>query len=299
MRVFVTGAGGFIGTHVVRNLAADRHQVVAVDRNQVALDRLGAAAPGVDRQALDLDDVEQVAAALTAFRPEAMIHLAWYADPADYLTAPANVASLAMTTRLVEAALSAGCAKLVMAGTCVEYAARDRPLRESDAVDPATLYAACKHAAWLVARALAAARGAELAWARIFHLHGPGESDRRLIPWVARELRAGNAVELTDGTQVRDHLHVADVAAGLTALLAPGAAGVYNVCSGEPVTLRQVLETVADIVGGKPLLKFGVRPHRAGEVMMLAGDSGRLRQLGWAPRFGLRDGLADALQPRV
>ena len=65
------------------------------------------------------------------------------------------------------------------------------------------------------------------------------------------------------------------------------------------MTLRRVLESVGDIVGRKDLLQFGARPHRPGEIMFLAGDSRRLRALGWAPRFGLEDGLADALGARA
>lgn len=295
MRVLVTGAGGFVGSNVVRALAG-HHDVVAVDRNPDALARVAAATPAAATEALDLADAARVMACLGTTRPDALVHLAWYADPADYLTSHANLASLAMTNAFLEAALAAGCRKLVVGGSCVEYAVANRPLVESDPADPRTLYAACKHAAWHVARRLAAEAGAELAWARIFHLHGPGEDPRRLIPWVARQLASGTAVDLTDGTQVRDHLHVADVAAGLAALLAPGASGIFNVCSGQPVTLRQVLETLADVVGGKPLLRFGARPHRAEETMFLAGDASRLRDLGWTPRFGLRDGLADAVR---
>jgi nucleoside-diphosphate-sugar epimerase len=296
MRIVVTGAGGFIGAVVVDELLAAGHEVVAVDRAPGRLAHRPAGAVG--RPVLEIGDLGDPAWAGDLVRrvpPEALIHLAWYADPNDYLTSPENVASLAMTTAFIRAAIGAGCRKAVLAGSCVEYATADRPLRETDPVVPRTLYAACKHAAGIVAGALAAPAGAELAWARIFHLHGPGESERRLIPWVARELRAGRPVELTDGTQIRDHLHVADVARGLVALLQPGAAGEYNVSSGEPVSLRRVLETVGDIVGGKHLLKFGARPHRPGETMFLAGDSGRLRALGWTPRFGLRDGLENAL----
>jgi len=249
----------------------------------------------VTTRVADLDDDVATRSALTEARPDAIIHMAWYADPRDYLTSPRNLASLATTTRFVEAALGGGCRKLVIAGSCVEYAPRDRPLVEDDPAGPATLYGACKHAAWIVSRTLAAAAGAELSWARIFHLHGPHEDPARLIPWVARELRAGRAVDLTDGTQVRDHLHVVDVASGLVTLLGPGASGIYNVSSGQPVTLRQVLETVGEIVGGTALLRFGARPHRQGETMFLAGDPGRLRALGWLPRFGLDDGLRDAL----
>lgn len=298
MRIMVTGAAGFVGSHVIRRLQSDRHHVIAVDRATAVLAQTAqeSSPSTISAHAVDLADLDGLCDFLKAERPEGLIHLAWYADPADYLTSHLNLASLSMTNALVDAALAAGCRKVVIGGSCVEYAVRDRLLVESDVADPRTLYAACKHAAWFVARALAAEAGAELAWARIFHVHGPGEDRRRLLPWVASQLRAGVAVELTDGTQIRDHLHVADVANGLVALLAPGAAGIYNICSGEPVTLRRVLETVAEIVGGEHQLKFGARPHRTDETMFLAGDPTRLRALGWAPQFTLREGLEDALR---
>jgi dTDP-6-deoxy-L-talose 4-dehydrogenase (NAD+) len=294
MKVGVTGAGGFIGSHVVERLLADGHDVIALDRAATAFGRLERWGDRVSRVVLDLE-AAPARPLLERERPEAILHLAWYADPVDYLTSSANLGSVTATLAMVEAALAAGCRKLVMTGSGVEYAPQDRMVRETDPADPRTLYASCKHATWLVARALCAAAGAELAWARIFHLHGPGEDARRLIPWVASELQQGRAVDLTDGTQVRDHLHVADVASGLTSLLAPGAAGLYNVSSGEPVPLRRVLETVGRLVGRPELLRFGARPHRPQEIMFLAGDSSRLRATGWKPRFELEDGLENAL----
>ena len=296
MKVLVTGANGFIGSEVVRTLVEAGHEVVALDRPAASAERLTAVADRIERVAIDLDESPAVRALVEAARPAALIHLAWYANPVDYLVSHANLASLSATARLVEAVLAAGCRKLVLAGSCVEYQPHDRALREDDPLDPGTLYGACKQAAWLVTKALAASAGAELAWARVFHLHGPGEDPRRLIQWVASELRAGRPVELTDGSQVRDHLHVADVASGLVTLLAAGASGAYNVCSGEPVALKKVLQTVGEIVGRPELLRFGARPHRQGEMMFLAGDSRRLRSLGWKARFGLEDGLADAIR---
>jgi len=295
MRVLVTGACGFIGSQVVKKLLADGHEVVAVDRRQDLLARLAPGDPRLVPAAGDLDDIPATRTLLADTTPDALVHLAWYARPDDYLVSHENLTSLNMTVRLIQAALAVGCRKLVLAGTCVEYATVGRPLTEDDPVDPRSLYGGCKHAAWWVTRSLATAAGAELSWARVFHLHGPGEDATRLIPWVARELRAGRPVELTDGTQVRDHLHVSDVAAGFVTLLARGTSGVFNLCSGQPVTLRQVLETVGEIVGRRDLLRFGARPHRPGEAMFLAGDSSRLRALSWRPRFGLRDGLLDAL----
>jgi nucleoside-diphosphate-sugar epimerase len=298
MRVLVTGAGGFVGLHVVRRLLADRHEVVAVDRSSEHLSRIVAETPGVSPVTVNLDDTDAVRDLLRKTTPDALIHLAWYANPSDYLTSHLNLASLAMTTALVDATLSVGCRKLVLVGSCAEYAPQNRPVVESDLVDARTLYAACKHSAWHIARVMAAEANAELAWSRIFHIHGPGEDQRRLIPWVAGQIGAGIPVSLTDGTQMRDHLHVSDVAAALVAMLGPGATGIYNVCSGQPVSLRSVLEVVGEIVGRQDLLKFGTLPHRPNDARYLAGDPGRLRALGWAPRFGLRDGLVDALRGR-
>lgn len=297
MRVLVTGAGGFVGTHLIGQLAAAGHEVVALYRSEEGRARREPARPGIVSAVVDLNHADRVAACLAEHRPEALFHLAWYANPADYLVSRENLASLTATSGLVESALASGCGTFVMAGSCAEYARKDRILTEEDPVDPQTLYGACKHAAWLVARALAAAAGARLVWGRVFHLHGPGEDGRRLIPWVAEQVRAGRAVDLTDGTQVRDHLHVADVASGLLTLLSAPSSGIYNICSGEPVSLRHVLEIVGELAGDTSLLRFGARSHRPGEAMFLAGDSARLRQLGWAPRFGLRDGLADGLRP--
>jgi dTDP-6-deoxy-L-talose 4-dehydrogenase (NAD+) len=292
MRALVTGGAGFIGREVVRLLVEQGHDVTCAVRTPT---RPAAHEPAARVAALDLDDAAATAALLDDVRPEAVVHLAWYAHPRDYLTSTKNLASLRATTALAELVAARGIPKFVGAGSCVEYAPSDRARREDDPCAPASLYGACKHAAWLALRALFEGGATELAWGRIFHLHGPREAPERLLPWIAGRLRAGDPVELTDGVQVRDHLHVEDVARGLVALLQPGARGAYNVCSGEPVTLRRVIEALASLTGGAPLLRFGARPHRPGEIMHLAGSSDRLRGLGWSPRHTLEGGLRDAL----
>jgi len=151
-----------------------------------------------------------------------------------------------------------------------------------------------------VTRALGARSGAETAWARVFHLYGPGEDSSRLVPSVTAALRRGVPADVTAGEQTRDYMHVADAAAGIVTLARPGVAGVVNVCSGEARTLRQVLETLGRLVGKADLVRIGARPYAAGETMYLAGSADRLRSLGWAPCFPtLEAGLRDTLEPHL
>ncbi len=244
---------------------------------------------------VDLDDPSAIEALARGARASLAIHMAWYAEPTTYLRSSRNMDSLAMSARLAKALYEHGCGKILGAGTCAEYAANDRPQVETDPIAPRSLYGVCKRAACTAIEALATEEKKEFAWARIFHIHGPGDSRARLIPSIVAQLRRGAVVELTDGTQVRDHLHVSDVGTAIAAIALGEARGVVNVCSGEPVTLRRVVEIVADVVGRPDLLRFGVRARSAGEATFLAGDATRIRQLGWRPRFSLEEGLRDAV----
>ncbi len=296
MRVLVTGAAGFIGSHVARALVTRGDDVLALLRTGTSRRRIGDL---VDRMRIDearLDEPEQVTQVLDRFRPEAVIHLAWYAHPHDYLSSGENVRSLATTNFFAERVFASGCRKFVGVGSCAEYSSKPSPRRESDRTEPMTLYGACKRAASLVVGGLGRAAQAEVAWARIFHVHGRDEDPARLVTRVAAALARGEAVELSPGDQVRDHLHVTDVAAALAHLTGPNRAGSFNVCSGEGVTLKDVLTTVGEILGRPELLRFGARPYAADEEHYLVGDPTRLRQTGWLPALpDLRTGLADAV----
>ncbi len=265
--------------------------VVAVDRPGARRDRLVGCGARVRCVETELGAPGAAAALVASQRPAHLVHLAWHAAPEDYLASRENLRSLAATTELVAAAVDAGCARIVAAGTCLEYAASDTAHLESDAAGPDTLYAACKHAAHVVCEPLAASQGG-LVWARIFHLHGPGEDPRRLVPMVAARLRSGEPVDLSGGEQLRDYLRVEDVADALATLALSQAIGVANVCSGMPMSLRVLLAAIGERIGRPELLRFGRLPYRADDRMCIAGEPAALRALGWRPRFAT---LASAL----
>ncbi len=256
--------------------------------------------------AADLLDDRQARALVQELAPGHLVHLAWYAEHGRFWTAPENADWVAATLRLLSCFAAAGGRRAVIAGSCAEYdwghdyercRELDGPHGPATPLRPSTMYGVAKHAAHSVCEAYALASGVSLAWARVFLLYGPGEDPRRLVPSVARSLLAGERAQSTDGAQIRDLMHVEDVAAGIVALLASGVEGPVNVASGEGVAIRTVLELLADACERPELLRLGALPRREGEPQRLVAATERLREeVGFNGRIALADGLRQSVE---
>lgn len=305
MTVLVTGANGFVGSHVVRQLLASDVNVLALVRPGSSLARLQGQEKRLEKRLeerlqivrSDLADAGELQSQLKALKPDACIHLAWYAVPGKYLDAPENLDSLRDSLALVEALGVSGCRHMVGVGTCFEYEIGSAMLREDSSTGPRTLYAAAKLAFSIVAARRLAQLGIGMAWARLFYMYGPYEDERRLVPAAIRALSAGREFPTTTGEQVRDYMHVEDVASGICALSRSSLTGTFNVCSGQPVTVASIVGTVGELLGRPDLIRFGAIPNGEFDPMFVGGDNGRLRtETPWAPKYQLRDGLAAAVQ---
>ena len=295
-QVLVTGGAGFIGSHLVRDLVTQGHDVAMLVRPTTSLHPLGDLAGSVRLVEGELADPAQVLAALAPWKPEACAHLAWFGDPRTYLSSPENLTELVASLAFISGLLEAGCDRVLVTGTCAEYEPSDAPLTERSLTGPRTLYAAAKLSLLMLSSQLAAQSGARLAWARIFHLYGPFEHEARLVPALIRSLLAGREFAATAGDQVRDYTHVADVASALRLLLESGADGAFNVCSGTPTTVKSLITTAAEIIGRPELVRFGAVASRAWDPPVLCGDNGHLVQrTGWQPAYQLQDGLEQTI----
>jgi nucleoside-diphosphate-sugar epimerase len=151
---------------------------------------------------------------------------------------------------------------------------------------------------------LASAAGMSFAWARLFYLFGPRENEKRLVSSVCRSLLAGDPVLLTPGEQVRDFLHVEDVALALSAITRSDLVGAVNVGSGVPVTVAGLARRLGEQAGRPDLIRLGALPYAAGDPPFICADSRRLRtQTDWVPRWDLDGALRATLdwwrEPRV
>ena len=295
MNVFVTGASGFIGAHLTRALLAKGHEVGVLARPGNALHRLGGVRRSIRVMPGDLGDAEALRRGLSDFRPEGCIHLAWHAEPGAYLHAAENIHSLSASLTLFSELIRSGCRRIVGAGTCFEYDTAAGCLTEDSPVRPQSLYAAAKLSCCLMGQQIAARAGVQFAWGRIFYPYGPQEDECRLPPAAIRALTLGTPFLTTAGEQVRDYIYVADVAEAFCVLLEKGAGGVFNVSSGRPVSVRQVVTTIATLIGRLELVQFGALPYRAWEPPMICGANTQLQNLGWQPRYSLEEGMAETI----
>jgi len=245
----------------------------------------------------DLVHVAEHRPTFERFRPETCIHLAWYAEPGKYLHSLENIPVLAGSLTLLNELIRTGCGQFVMAGTCAEYDTDVGYLREGGPTNPKTVYAATKLGLNVVARNVAQTAGVNLAWARLFYLYGPYEDERRLVPALILSLLHDRPFDATKGEQIRDYLHVADVASALWALVERRVTGTVNVASGVPLTIRQVMETIGSIIDRTDLIRFGALPYRDWEPMFICGDNGRLMEnTTWVPQYDLEQGLRHTVE---
>lgn len=271
--VLLTGATGFVGRQVLRALARRGVRVRAVTREGRQLQPDPALESVVGTPDLFAEGPAWWAAACRGI--DTVIHAAWYVEPGHYLQSPRNLDCLQGTLAMARAAQAAGVRRLVGIGTCFEYELTGGKLSTATPLAPLTAYAGAKAAAFLALRQHLPQAGVEFAWCRLFYLHGEGEDPRRLVPYLRAQLARGEPAELTQGRQVRDFLDVAEAGRLIAGVALSDVRGAFNVCSGEPVTVRELAGRIAAEYGRPDLLRFGARPDNLVDPPFVVGVPGQ------------------------
>lgn len=294
-RVVVLGATGFIGRWVTRALRDAGAEVHLVAR-AAGLDAAGGSHPH------DLTDLDGTRALIRRLAPAVVFNLAGYGvDPAEKREGDAARAGVlnaelpaAVATALAAVPSAWPGARLVHAGSILEYGPIGGALREDRAPRPAGLYAETKLAGTLALADQSRRTGLRAVTARLAQVYGPGEQEGRLLPALLAARRTGRLEPLSAGTQRKDFTYVEDVAAGLLVLgrQRPEPGEVVNLATGRLTTVRDFALEAARVLPLDPgLLRFE-RPVPAGELEHDPVPIDRLRELtGWVPPTGIAEGI--------
>ncbi|HEX5386212.1 MAG TPA: NAD-dependent epimerase/dehydratase family protein [Gemmatimonadales bacterium] len=305
-RVLVTGAAGFIGSHLIAALATRGDEVVGIDNfdpfypramKERNLREVGHR-PGLCLHEIDMLDVDAVAAHLTP--DTVLVHLAAKAGVRPSLADPVGYArtNVAGTAAVLEAARRAGTERIVFGSSSSVYGdSTPVPFREdATAIDPVSPYAATKRAGELLVSALAPIHGFRVAALRFFTVYGPRQRPDLAIHAFARRMAAGQPLTLFgDGTQARDYTYCDDIVDGVVAAVdwtATARVGmdVFNLGGSRPMPLGTLVAELSEALGMRP--EVGWAPMQPGDVQRTCADPSKARAaLGFEARTEFGDGI--------
>jgi nucleoside-diphosphate-sugar epimerase len=296
VKVLITGVTGFIGSHVARLALAQGHEVAAVVSPGSARWRIRDLVSRLTLIEQDLGEVDRLRKRLAGGRPDLCLHLAWRGWSGSLATVEENITSLSASLEFMRAVAELGCPRFVAAGTCFEYDTTHPLLTETTPTQPHDLYGTCKRALFQVAEQFSRLTKMAIAWPRIFYSYGPYEDRRRLVPSIVLALLRGEPAATTSGEQVRDYLHVEDIASAIWTVALSDFTGAVNIASGTPITLKTIIHEIGRRMGCVDRLQIGALPYREGEPMLIRADASLLRtRFAWTPRFDLETGIAQTI----
>jgi nucleoside-diphosphate-sugar epimerase len=292
-KVLLTGASGFIGRHCIPFLQQAGFEVYGVSSEKQPDFNLG-----IKWYRADLLNNDAVSEVLKAVKPTHLLHLAWSVNPSFIKNSEINLQWVSASLHLIHEFVNHNGQRAVCAGTCFEYDWNYNYCSESiTPLVPATLYGTCKHSLNLMIDNFSIQTGLSFAWARIFFLYGPFEHPQRLVAYVINSLLRSSIANCSSGIQARDYLFVEDVADSLVELLKSDIKGPINIASGIPVTVKYIVQTIAQQMSNVDSIKFQPEMNLEENVPYLYGDTRRLTQeLKWKPQFDLERGIEKTIR---
>jgi nucleoside-diphosphate-sugar epimerase len=289
MRIFVTGASGFIGQAFCRSAVGRGHQVLGLCRHAEK-----PLPPGCEQACGTLESIPW--SRIEQFKPEVALHLAWIATPGVYLTSPENEILAEQSRRLFSGLAKCGVKHLAGVGTCIEYAASDSPLDElRSPLGPGYPYSQCKVALFQWLKEYCAGASLPWTWFRVFFPYGPGEHPGRLPTHIVNQLRRGHRVALKTPHSVKDYIYIDDLAGAVCSALEAGLTGPVNLGSGEGVSILQLARTLAGLLGADPVLVGGAEVLADDPMPTVVAETSRICSTGWSPKVSLENGLKNLI----
>jgi len=298
MNILLSGATGFLGSHIAETLVEHGFHVMAIKRKSSNLLRCQ------DFQGkitwVDVEYSTNIINEITEFKPEVLIHAAWSGvnskNREDWKLQEKNLDYLSL---LFKIAKISNISRIIALGSQAEYGRYEGVVKETHPCNPVSPYGAIKVCASVMLKVFAEQNNIEWYWLRLFSIYGPREDANWLIPSTIRNLLDKKSSKLTGGDQKYDYLFVKDFARGILSVIRSQniRSGRYNLSSGICVSLREMLSILEmKLSPEKKTLLFGALPYRPNQVMHMQGNNDLFqKRFQFVPETNIIDGLVETI----
>ncbi|MBO5948520.1 NAD(P)-dependent oxidoreductase [bacterium] len=289
-KVLITGGTGFIGKNVVNKLIESGYEVHSLVFPPFAPEQ-----KSLFQYEMNLMDNKAVEEFLKEHKFENLIHLAWYVGKGCQ-TSPVNLDWVNLSLNLLKCFQENGGKRVLFTGSVSEYDYRYGYMTEDlTPLNNEYLYGKSKASLYILAKDFCEANGLDFKWARLFNVYGPSEREARLMPSVIISMLKGEDVKVSTCTKYQDYLHVEDIAGGIVALFESKIQNAVNICSGEPIKLRAIVEKIADLTNFKGNILWGAVPTYFEEPLVVGNNTKLKNEVGFSPKYSLDAGLKQTI----
>ena len=256
LKILITGASGFVGRKILSNLLEQGSKVSVVSRKNSVFNPIVRNQIDSFIYTSDLFKEKYSWFMQTLKEFDIVIHAAWFAKPSEYLDSELNNDCLAGTLKLARAAKEIGVKRFIGIGTCAEYDFNYGLLSVDTPLKPISAYARSKAKAYTELSEEFLNSSTQFAWCRLFYLYGDSEDKQRLVPYIREKLSSEQEVHISNGNYTRDYLDVEIAGARIAKIALSSETGPFNVCSGIPITIKELALKISQEYDRSDLLRF-------------------------------------------
>lgn len=276
-RIFLTGATGFLGSHIARKLIESNHHLILSCREKSDFTRC----QDFKNKAIWINlNSPEWKSEIEKFQPEIIINIAWQGvESTSRENWSMQIENIIFQQKLLDIAEKTKVKTFIGFGSQAEYGDMLHPPEETDPVNATTAYGAIKLAALQIVKSFCEKYNINWIWLRLFSFFGEEESDNWLIPSIIKKIKENELLELTPGEQQVAYIYVKDLAE-ITATIIESEipSGVYNISGDQLISIKELVTKIRNLVNPEYKLNFGTIPYRKNQPMKIIGNTDKLRK---------------------